>query len=110
MWHYIASKDIIADLGTRKGAKSKNVGPESAWIQGYPWMRSVATEFHIQSTDEIVLSGKDKNDANKEKVVTDFTFNNLQCLTTKYVPNEVGARYKFSNYLVDPNKFRFRTV
>ena len=100
MWHYVASKDMIADLG----AKIKDVGPESAWIQGYPWMRSVATEFPIQSIDEIVLSGKDKNDANKEKVVTDFTFNNLQCLTTKYVPNEVGARYKFSNYLVDPNK------
>ena len=58
-------------------------------------MRSIATEFPIQSIDEIVLSGKEKNDANKEKMVTDFTFNSLQCLTTKYVPNEVGARYKF---------------
>ena len=110
MWHYAASKDMIPDLGTRKGAEIKELGPESGWIQDYPWKRSTATEFPIQSIDEIVLSGKEKNDANKEKVVTDFTFNSMQCLTTKYVPNEIGARYKLSNYLVNPNKFRFRTV
>ena len=29
---------------------------------------------------------------------------------TKFVPNEVGERYKFSNYIIDPNKFRFQTI
>ena len=53
---------------------------------------------------------KRKNEADSEKVITDFTCDNVQCLVTKYVPNEVGERYKFSMYLVDPNKFRFRTV
>ena len=50
---------------------------------------------------------KETHDANKE--ITDL-IKNVPCLITKYFPNEVGARYKFSNYLIDPNKFRFRTV
>ena len=28
----------------------------------------------------------------------------------KLVPEEVGERYKFCDYLIDPNKFRFRKV
>ena len=34
---------------------------------------------------------------------------NVPCLITKYVTKDQWARYKFSNYLIDPNKFRFRT-
>ena len=31
-------------------------------------------------------------------------------MLSRFVPNEVGDRYLFSNYLIDPNKFRFKTV
>ena len=109
-WHYVASKNMIADIGTRKGAKIENVGPNSPWIQGLPWMRGQEEIFPLKSVDEIVLSGKEKTDANKEKVLLDFTAKNLSCLATKYVPSEVGERYKFSRYLINPNKFRFSTV
>ena len=34
----------------------------------------------------------------------------VRCLATKCVPNEVSERYKFSNYLLSPNKFRFSTI
>ena len=33
-----------------------------------------------------------------------------QCLYAKHVPAEVEERYRFSNYLVNPNKLRFRAV
>ena len=49
-----------------------------------------------------------KSVANREKVVTDFPCENVKCLTTKYVPNEVRERYIISKYLIDPKKFRFR--
>ena len=47
---------------------------------------------------------------NKEKMISEFNYGNVRCFATKYVPNQVGERYKFSRYLIDPNKFRFRTV
>ena len=109
-WYYIASKDMIADLGTRKGAKIEDVGPNSSWIQGYPWMHEAEAQFPIKTIRELVLSTIEKNEANKEKVMDDLYFDKLRCLATKYVPNEVGTRYTFSKYLLDPNKYRFQTV
>ena len=34
-WKYVQSKDMIADMGTRKGKKLKNVDQNSVWINGY---------------------------------------------------------------------------
>ena len=109
-WYYVASNNMIADLGTHKGAKVINVGPDSAWIIGLPWMRLPESKFPIKNLNEISLSESDKNEFNKEKMVSEFSYENMSCLATKYVPNQVGERYKFSCYLVDPNKFRFRTI
>ena len=47
----------------------------------------------IKSVDEVILSRKEKHDASKEIV---DCIENVPCLSTKYVPNEVTARYKFS--------------
>ena len=34
-WFYLNTKDMIADLGTRKGARIQDVMPGSPWIDGY---------------------------------------------------------------------------
>ena len=73
-------------------------------------MRLSESEFPIKHITEISLSIEDKGEANKEKMISEFNYENVRCLATKYVPNQVGERYKFSRYLIDPNKFRFRTV
>ena len=109
-WWYVNSKNMIADLGTRKCVKSEEVRPNSPWIQGHSWMSERVANFPIKTIDEIILSNKEKSEANREKVVTDFPCENVKCLTPKYVPNEVRERYIFSKYLIDPNKFRFRIV
>ena len=103
------SKDNIADLGTRKGAQIADVGPESKWINGFPWMSESDENFPLVKYQEIVLSGKEKSDADKEKVGADLD-DSSQCLTSRSVPSEVGDRYAYSKYLIDPNKFRFKTV
>ena len=56
-----------------------------------------------------VGSGKGKSQADKEKVLPNVSAAQVR-LASKYVPNEVGERYKFSSYLLSPNKFRFSTV
>ena len=108
-WYHAASDNMIADIGTRKGAKIKDVRPDTVWIMGFPWMRLSEPEFPIKHITEI-SSIEDKGEANKEKMISEFNYENVRCLATKYVPNQVGERYKFSRYLTDPNKFRFRTV
>ena len=105
-WRYIRSKDNIADLATRKGAKVQDVDVDSTWKRGLPWMSEAEENFPVQKYDEICLSAQDKADATREKIEADVH----ECFATRYVPQEVGDRYAFSRYLIDPNKFRFRTV
>ena len=107
-WRYIKSADNIADLGTRKGAKLADVGPDSNWLFGYLWMRGLIKNFPVLTVDEVILSNKEKAEANREKVMPDLE--SAKCMISRYVPHEVGDRYKFSKYLIDPIRFRFRTV
>ena len=38
-WLHIKSSDMIADIGTRKGATLDDVNQESSWINGFEWMK-----------------------------------------------------------------------
>ena len=38
-WRYIDSKQMMADLGTRKGVALSDVQEESEWFIGQEWMR-----------------------------------------------------------------------
>ena len=60
---------MIADLSTRKGVKIEEVEPNSSWVKGYPWMREAETKHPIKTVSEIVLSGKERNEVNNEKVI-----------------------------------------
>ena len=109
-WRYVSSKYMVADIGTRKGAKIADVGPNSTWYQGYHWMRELDANLPLKTIEEVVLSNNEKCDENSEKVLTDFAGENAPSLISRYVPGEVSARYKFFKYLVAPNKFRLRTT
>ena len=116
---YVSSKDMIADLGTRRVDDLNLVGPNSTWINGYDWMREEKVKFPTKSFNEINLEkeellslqkenllkyNQDLMERNEEKVV--YTISNQQ----SKVPLEVQECYQFSNYLLDPNKRRFKTV
>ena len=108
-WYHTSSKNMIADLGTRKGAKIGDVEAKSCWALGLPWMRKNEPEFPIVKSRDIILSKSEEVEANKETPNLEY-HESVRSLVTKYVPDRVGARYQFSKYLIDPNKFRFRTV
>ena len=109
-WYYTESENNIADLGTRRGVKIEQVGPDSEWINGKPWMRESVDAFPLKSAQDLVLSAKEKADLNKEKLLPDVDFTKEAMCAYTSVPDEVGDRYKFSNYVVNPCKFRYRTV
>lgn len=115
LWAYVKSSDMIADIGTRKGATIKDIGPESPWINGLPWMSGPSNEFPIKSVNDILLVGERKGDMLKECIASEAiegkTCHSVVCIAhDKLVPEAVGNRYRFSKYVIDPNKFRFRTV
>ena len=41
LWYYVASKDMITDLGTRKGSKIEDVRTISIWIKGKKRMMQI---------------------------------------------------------------------
>ena len=115
---YVDSKNMIADLGTRKGVLVDEVGPESVWVNGFDWMRGDESDFPVKTADEMVLKGDCKQEAEKEKILVDtldyhsafYSVRNPIHLPSRYVPTSLRDRYEFSQYLIDPNMFRFRKV
>ena len=109
MWFYTKSENMVADLGTRKGVTIKEVSPGSPWIEGLPWMRDEAENFPLKSVDDLILSSKEQAEVNKEKVLNLELPKQAVCAYNS-VPKEVGERYKFSEYLVNPCRYKFKKV
>ena len=65
-WFYINTKNMIADLGTRKGAKITDVGPDSEWMNGYAWMKSRREDFPIKDISQIKLTPEEKKEFDLE--------------------------------------------
>ena len=111
--YHVESKKMVADMGTRKGTKVSDVAPGGRWPDGDEWMGREESEFPIKTAREIVLDHEAKREAMKEKIdlgVDKGHSGHVHFPAVQQVPDEVGLRYKYSNYLIDPNKFRFRKV
>ena len=53
LWRYISNTDMIADIGTWKGATLKDISAKSVWMNGYPWMKLDVKEFPTKTIEEI---------------------------------------------------------
>ena len=75
-------------------------------------MRGAETDFPIKTAEQVILDNEAKSEARKEKIVIDVLqdsyFVGHTYVPEQQVPEEVGLRYKFCNYVIDPNKFWFR--
>ena len=110
VWFHIESADNPADLGTRKGAKVEDVCESSPWIKGLPWMSGPEDEFPMKSFRGIQLSHQTIVDAKKESLVTNY-FHTIQgAEISNSSDHKISLHYAFSDYLLDPNKYRFRKV
>ena len=110
-WYYVQSKNMIADIGTRKGAHIKDVNQTSTWINGYKWMQGEFTSFPIKTVNQINLYNTELREVKLE------TYNPSQDTTSFHskvfqqsIPEEVLERYTFCSYLIDPNRYRFKKV
>ena len=97
-WYHIDGELNIADLGTRHAIIS-DIGPGSEWQDGKSWMNLPVSEMPVKTIDQMNLSSEEKRLASQE--LKHFSmYNDITDLVPK-----VSERYRFSNYLVDPNKF-----
>ena len=131
-WFYVESKKNPSDIGTRKGVKVSDVGPESVWICGHEWMRWPEGKFPLKTANELILSAVELQEARKECIIdtrvgiscnfgtqSEFiepaefddlfndTENHMYSMHFSARP-DYKCRYSYSEYIVDPLRFRFR--
>ena len=126
-WMYVKSADNVADLGTRKGATISDVSPESKWINGFDWMTRDREQLPVSSVDDLRFQQTDLDAVKKESLRPDVVdsffvrfFVEPQSAESVYVVESsrkckvdtkvVTERYKFADYIIDPNRFRLRKV
>ena len=115
-WNYINTSEMIADIGTRRGTKLKDIDQNSTWINGFKWMHEEKENFPMKQINQLKLQETEMKEIqneiplnssrNKESEV----FHYLSEKQNKNIPTEVNERYVFSNYLIDPNRHRFATI
>ena len=116
-WRAVDTKDMIADIGTRKGNTIDDCMPDSLFYNGFTWMSKDVSEMPVKTAEELILTAENQQAVNKEMlnisadlIDLDSPVSCVSYLPTRYVPTEVSERYAFSEYLIDPNRFRFRKV
>ena len=116
-WHYVESKDMIADKGTRRTSSLKDVDQESEWVNGFKWMKDPEDMFPMKTAKQISLDNAAMQEAKKEMSYQHdvnhcevSTLDHNCLIVTRKIPDEVIERYKFSQYIIDPNRHRFQMV
>ena len=97
-WFHVDGTLNIADLGTRHAYVS-DIELGSEWQNGKQWMCLPLDQMPVKTVEEINLSSEDRRLASQE-VKTMMTFTTLPDLVPR-----VSERLRYSNYLLDPNRF-----
>ena len=118
-WYYIDSKNNMADVATRRGAKFSDIGEDSVWVSGHDWARLDRDQFPIKSAQDLKMGKSELKDFNVELFGNDITdpewVQNQLCgsyysgLDTS-ASEKLKKMYSYSSYIVDPNRYRFRKV
>ena len=95
-WYHVASENNVADLGTRHVELSE-VGPESEWINGRPWMAGPRDHFPLRDISQISLDAEEARVAAKEVKVGE-----MEIHTSSEALSKIKQRYEYSRYVVDP--------
>ena len=106
------------------------VGKDSVWINGFDWMKWNKASFPAKTIDEIKLNSEEisameneflKYSSNMAKGLMTNKVDKSYLISGVYktiavdsyqrkIPSEVLECHKFSKYVVDPNKARFKKV
>ena len=106
---------MIADIGTRHGAKIDDALPGSVWMEGFPWMHGEISGFPVKTCEETKLTKSEMLNLKEELVVTkgsndSFADNASLQGTETYISIWYSIAQKVhvdvqTRYLYDPNKY-----
>ena len=97
-WHHVESAGNVADIATRPDALP-DVGENSDWQQGRPWMILDRDKMPIKTIEEVTIDQSTKLEARKEiklKMNKEMVMANFG--------GKMTERYVFSKYLINPCK------
>ena len=112
-------------MGTRRGSTIADISSDSQWINGFHWMHGPKDKFPVFSVEEVKFQQTDVEAIRKESLrpeIVDVLFSHTQehplsyLVVSSYAVNRkvdskvLTERYKFANYIIDPNRFRLRKV
>ena len=102
-WRYVRSADMIADIGTRRCSSIEEIKPESLWFTGYPWMKGDEKDFPVKTIEEVTLTNSEIQQMKKERhhELDESLFYSDK---SSKLPDQVAEYYKFSGYVIDPNR------
>ena len=67
-------------------------------------------QFSLSTLSEIQVNKTDLEEVDREKIIIKSFFGNKKAAVSKYAAEQIQMRYQSSDYLIDPNKYRFRKV
>ena len=79
-------------------------------------MSGEESEFPVWTADELIQNAEIEQAVKKEMISVPSDHANVESafnaiyMPTRYVPKGVKDHYDFSQYIIDPNRFRFRKV
>jgi hypothetical protein len=97
-WYHVSSADNVADIGTRSDIPV-DVGLDSEWTSGKPWMSWKFDEMPLRSVEQITLNSEQKKQAALEMKAKD-----IQGVILHSLVDKVGQRHSFSKYIYDPTR------
>ena len=117
---------MIADLGTRKGACIADISSSSSWINSLEWMKGDKRDFPVKSVNDLKLRTEDLESVKVESLrpeciesLVDLEREEESILEDDYhfsyiyrtVDSKVlQEKYVFSEYIINPKRFRLRKV
>ena len=114
-WRYVRSENMIADIGTRRVSSLDVVQKDSVWFNGHQWMQGDESEFPMQTVEEVIMSNQELQIENPKvtegnvhivKPINEVATDHDKQLNAE----QIKERYLFSDYIIDPNYRRFKTV
>ena len=115
-WRYLSSLEMLADIGTRRDVNVQDVAPGSLWVEGHDWMRKSVDEFPVKKIEELSLDEQQLVEYRKGipkefwQQQSEKGENHNSAYFSFPSQKDLEERYKFSKYIIDPNKHCFSSV
>ena len=105
-WYLVPGVEMPCDIGTRRTATLQDVGDRSTWKVGLSWMCEDSINFPLKSIEDVKLEIEEKLAYDKELMIVKKSF----IVKPANIRSNVAQRLQYSDYIVQPNVYRFRSA